>query len=124
MTKEKFKNIDFINGKKVFISIPITGREELARKQCKEITDILKSDFPDCELFNPFDVAPEKNMPDSYYMGKDIAQLMECDIVIPMPGWEKSKGCRVENCVADNYGIYKIPYLLIENVYKERKKQF
>ena len=48
-------------------------------------------------------------MPDSYYMGKDIEQLMNCNIMIQMNGWENSKGCRVENFVADTYNIEKIP---------------
>ena len=61
-----------------------------------------------CEVFSSFEVAPEKYMPDSYYMGKDIEQLMNCDIMIQMNGWENSKGCRVENFVADTYGIEKI----------------
>ena len=65
--------------------------------------------FPDCEIFSPFEVAPEKDMPDSYYMGRDIEQLMNCDIMIQMNGWENSKGCRVENFIADTYGIEKIP---------------
>lgn len=109
MLEEKFKNID-LNGKKVFISIPITGKENAAREQCANVTTLIKSTFPECRVFTPFEVAPEKNMPDSYYMGKDIAQLMECDIVIQMPEWEQSKGCRVENCVADNYGITKMSF--------------
>ena len=61
-----------------------------------------------CEVFSSFEVAPEKYMSDSYYMGKDIEQLMNCDIMIQMNGWENSKGCRVENFVADTYGIEKI----------------
>ena len=98
-----------LHNKKCFISIPITGVEEQARKQCKQVQEMFAKYFPDCEIFSPFEVAPDKNMPDSYYMGRDVEQLMNCDIIIQMNGWENSKGCRVENCVADTYGIEKIP---------------
>ena len=44
-------------------------------------------------------------MPDSYYMGKDVEQLLNCDVMIQMDGWEKSKGCTVEDCIAKTYSI-------------------
>lgn len=102
-----------LRNKKCFISIPITGREEFAREECKEAQELLSTYFPSCEFFSPFEVAPEKNMPDSYYMGKDVEQLMNCDIIIQMNGWENSKGCRVENFIADTYRIDKISYSTI-----------
>lgn len=98
-----------LHNKKCFISIPITGVEEQAREDCKKIQKLFSEYLTDCEVFSPFEVAPDKNMPDSYYMGRDIEQLMNCDIIIQMNGWENSKGCRVENFVADTYGIEKIP---------------
>lgn len=106
-----------LRNKKCFISIPITGREEFAREECKEAQELLSTYFPSCEFFSPFEVAPEKNMPDSYYMGKDVEQLMDCDIIIQMNGWENSKGCRVENFIADTYRIDKISYSTISKYF-------
>lgn len=97
-----------LHNKKCFISIPITGVEEQAKEDCKKIQKLFSEYLTDCEVFSPFEVAPDKNMPDSYYMGRDVEQLMNCDIMIQMNGWENSKGCRVENFIADTYGIEKI----------------
>lgn len=91
--------------KKAFISIPITGQEELARQRCEKIKKYINDNYPTCEVFTPFEVAPEKDMPDSYYMGKDVEQLLNCDIMIQMDGSENSKGCTVEDCIAKTYNI-------------------
>lgn len=107
-----------LKDKDVFLSIPITGKEEKARKTCDAIKKRFEKYFPTCTLYVPFDVAPDKDKPDSYYMGKDIEKLMECDIMIQMNDWEKSKGCTVENCVADVYGIPKIS---IDKLFIEEK---
>ena len=107
--KTDFPRMNKLDNKKAFISIPITGQEELAREKCQEIKKHINNNYPTCEVFSPFEVAPEKNMPDSYYMGKYVEQLMNCDIMIQMNGWENSKGCRVENFIADTYNIEKIP---------------
>lgn len=100
-----FPKEDKLSNKKVFISIPITGQEELARERCENIKKIINENYPTCDVFTPFEVAPEKDMPDSYYMGKDVEQLLNCDVMIQMDGWEKSKGCTVEDCIAKTYSI-------------------
>ena len=104
-----------LHNKKCFISISITGAEEQAKEDCEKIQTLFTEYLTDCEVFSPFEVAPEKNMSDSYYMGRNVEQLMNCDIIIQMNGWENSKLCRIENFIADTYNIEKIPieYLLI-----------
>ena len=79
------------------------------QQKSKKIQKIFSEYLTDCKVFTPFEVAPEKNQPDSYYMGRDVEQLMNCDIMIQMNGWENSKGCRVENFIADTYAIEKVP---------------
>lgn len=105
-----------LHNKKIFLSIPITGVEEQARERCKSIKELFSKHFKDCQLFTPFEIAPEKDMPTSYYMGKDVEQLLECDVMIQMDGWQNSKGCTVENCIAETYGIPKLPieYFVLE----------
>lgn len=109
MTKQLEDSYDLKN-KKCFISIPITGVEDKARNDIKNAISYLSKSFPTCIFISPFEVAPKKDMPDSYYMGKDVEKLMESDIIIQMPNWENSKGCRVENFIADTYNIAKISY--------------
>lgn len=110
---ETFLNFTRLEHKRVFISIPISGKEAEARETCAATVARLRECFPTCEFVTPFEVATEKDMPDSFYMGKDVAALMECDAMIQMPGWRDSKGCTVEDCVAR---VYRIRKYAIEDV--------
>ena len=56
------------------------------------------------EIITPFDVCPEPDKPYSYYMGKDIEALLECDAIYLCEGWQNSKGCMAEFEVARIYG--------------------
>lgn len=88
-----------------FISIPITGQEETARNICAETKRRLSEKYPHIHFVTPFEVNMKKDMPDSYYMGRDIEALMNCDAIISMEGWQKSKGCQVERFTANIYGL-------------------
>ena len=41
--------------------------------------------------------------PYSYYMGKDIEALLECDAILRCAGWSNSKGCALESQCAHIY---------------------
>lgn len=87
---------------KVYISIPITDHDY--EKQ-KALANKIKTQFEKVgdETITPFDVAPEKDKPYSYYMGRDIEALLECDAVYFCKGHENSKGCRLEFAAALTY---------------------
>lgn len=38
-------------------------------------------------------------------MRRDIAALMDCDTVATLPGWEQSKGARLEVLIAERLGM-------------------
>ena len=88
--------------KRIYISIPISGHdlEEVKAKARK--AKIWVSHWYDA--ITPFDVCPEPDKPYSYYMGKDIEALLECDAIYLCEGWQNSKGCMVEFEVARIYG--------------------
>lgn len=87
---------------KVYISIPISGHDYAKQKA---YANKIKTEFEEVgdEAITPFDVAPEKDKPYSYYMGRDIEALLECDAVYFCPGHEHSKGCRLEYSAALTY---------------------
>ena len=98
--------------KRIYISIPISGHdiEEVKAKAIDKIERLLWDVFelkkgrnrPD--IITPFDVCHEPDKPYSYYMGKDIEALLECDAIYLCEGWQNSKGCMAEFEVARIYG--------------------
>ena len=97
--------------KRIYISIPISGHdiEEVKGKAIDIIERLLWDVFelkkgrhrPD--VITPFDVCPEPDKSYSYYMGKDIEALLECDAIYLCEGWQNSKGCMAEFEVARIY---------------------
>ena len=95
---------------KIYISLPITGHDV---GQCKALADAVAQVIADRghTAITPFDVCPEEDKPYSYYMGKDIAALLECDAALFIGRWSQSKGCTLEHRCAEIYNI-KILYHL------------
>lgn len=100
--------------KKVYISLPITGRSlDDVRTQIDEVSKLLRAHgyVP----VSPLEIQPDLNAPYSELMGNDIKALLECDAVIFLDGWEKSKGCRLEHQAAN---IYHKPMFIKEFIYE------
>ena len=99
---------------KVYLSLPISGKptkermayaEQVKRKlECTYRCAWGYSKFGDkLNIITPFDICPEPDKPYSYYMGKDIEALLECDAIYLCEGWQDSKGCMAEFAVAKIY---------------------
>ena len=43
------------------------------------------------------------------WMQKTIAQLVTCDVIVLLPGWERSCGARIEFNLAIDLGIRVVP---------------
>lgn len=87
---------------KVYISLPISGHDiEQVKKRAEEVKLRIQNDR--VEVITPFDVCDEKDRPYSYYMGRDIEALIECDGIYVCNGWHSSKGCQAEVHVAVVY---------------------
>lgn len=89
--------------KKVYISIPISGKDIT---EVKLHLDIVKNGLVSelCEPVTPFDVSQDSNASYAEHMGRDIQALLECDAVFFCFGWQDSKGCQAEYEVAKIYG--------------------
>lgn len=84
--------------KSVYISIPISGYDLDERKAyAYNVKHLLASKLQnnavhrDMQLnyiMTPFDVCSEPDKPYSYYMGKDIEALLECDVIYLCEGWQ------------------------------------
>ena len=97
--------------KRIYISIPISGYDlEEDKEKARYISERLLWDVFELkkgchrpDVITPFDVCPEPDKPYSYYMGKDIEALLECDAIFLCEGWQNSKGCMAEFEVARIY---------------------
>lgn len=102
-TKKKTK----VKAQRVFISQPMRGRTneeilaereaiiEYAKKRYGDNLEIIDSFFEDA----PVDAKP------LWYLGKSLQLLSTADIAIFAMGWDKARGCRIENRCAIEYGI-------------------
>ena len=111
---------------RVYISLPITGYDEEERKEKAErlknmaMENIaaglikvrprnghaVKLTPENSEVVTPFDIVPDaRGKSYAEIMGKDLAVLLECDMICFAKGWHLSTGCRIEFAVADELGL-------------------
>jgi nucleoside 2-deoxyribosyltransferase len=89
--------------KRVYVAGPITGREGY-NQSAFELAEELLLDAG-YEAVNPHKHAPHKDREFSYYMAKLLKEVCLSDIVALLPGWEDSKGAKLEAYVAIECGI-------------------
>lgn len=92
--------------KRIYVSLPISGYDLAERKQYARLVEMrLVEEMPKpLQVITPFTVCPDSDKPYSYFMGKDIEALLECDTIYMCKGWQNSKGCMAEFEVAKIYG--------------------
>lgn len=92
--------------KTLFISQPMSGltNEEILKVR-QEATDFISNKYPDYAI----SVLPSyKEQPDNTYnavsavnlLGNAISIMAGANIIYFVPGWQKSRGCQIENEVA------------------------
>lgn len=91
---------------KIYISIPITGRD------IAEVAEVLEFYKGYITGFGHTPVSPldiDHTDPEDYpaVIGTDITALLASDAVIFLSGWHNSKGCRLEHAAATIYGKKK-----------------
>lgn len=103
---------------KIFVSLPITGREDSLQERFESAMDFIKEHYPDAEIEYQSNLkvlsseqrsCSEEEFP--YYMGKDIQSVLECDAILMCEGFQHSIGCLLEYRAAE---LFK-KQIIIEN---------
>lgn len=94
-----------LSGKRIYISGQISGRrKKVAKRQFDEMELLLCAEG--AKVINPLSLDyPWRRMQWIDYMEQDINALKECDAIVMLEGWHKSKGARIERTVAEILGI-------------------
>ncbi|WP_225784689.1 DUF4406 domain-containing protein [Xenophilus sp. Marseille-Q4582] len=64
------------------------------------------------EVENPAEINADPKAKWEDCMKADIARLVTCDAVLLLPGWEKSRGARLEAHIAQELGLQLVAYHL------------
>ena len=122
ISKQKFMMMT-MNKKKMYISLPIAFQEDTVYERNDAAKEYLRKKYKKYEWVSPIDsnhiddealgnhLAIERT---AFYMGRDIEQVILCDAILMCPGWENSKGCKVEKFTAETYGK-EVLYMKTEN---------
>lgn len=105
--------------KKVYLSGPITGMPNNNIQEFKKYEEKFKN--LNFEVINPHNLFSgdevellEKCLEEkkitfeeyhSHFMRRDIAEMMNCDFIAVLDGWEKSKGANIEVYIARNINM-------------------
>lgn len=89
--------------KTIYISGPMTGLPDLnfpafhaAAKRWRDLGH---------EVRNPAEINPDSSMSWEMCLRADVRALCDCDTIVLLPGWEKSKGAHLELHIAHRLGM-------------------
>ena len=93
----------------IYISGPMTGLPNLNMEAFNDAEDKLrKAGWSD--IRNPARLAVNEyeNLPRTLYLRSDLRQLLDCQAILLLRGWHKSRGARLEALIADEVGIRRV----------------
>lgn len=100
------KAIEERMNRKIYISFPITGRDETERRYyANSVITRLGETMPQFEVVNPLDNKLEYNVHWSKHMAEDIKMLLDCDAIYMCHDWQWSHGCKLEHEIATSCGM-------------------
>ena len=91
---------------RVYLAGPMSGIEALNFPAFHKAAASLRASGYD--VVNPAEINSDPNAGWNACMRADIAQLVTCDRIALLPGWEKSKGARLEKHIATELGMREI----------------
>ena len=115
--------------KKLFVSVPMKGREEkeirASIEKMKKIAEIYEGE--ELELIDSYieDNPPKDNNQAIWYLGESLKKLSQADVFITIEDSWLWNGCQTEREVAGRYGIktFLVPaHCVIDNYDDVRRK--
>ncbi|ARB27262.1 DUF4406 domain-containing protein [Pseudomonas tolaasii] len=88
--------------KRIYLSGPMTGLPDLNFAAFHAMTTNLRAGGH--TVTNPAEINPNGGTWNDC-MRRDIVALMDCETVATLPGWEHSKGARLEVLIAEHLGM-------------------
>lgn len=89
--------------RRIYVSGPMTGQPNLNFPAFHEAAAQLRA--AGYEVVNPAEINPDPAKPYGECMRSDIAAVCTCSGVATLPGWERSRGAKVETDVARAIGM-------------------
>ena len=92
---------------KLFISQPMRDKtnEEIERERQAAIQSVKGKYGDDVEVIDSFFKDAPHDAKPLWFLGKSLELLAGADVAFFCKGWEKYRGCRIENQCAIEYGI-------------------
>lgn len=91
---------------RVYLAGPMTGHKDLNFPAFHAAAANLRASG--YEVVNPAEINPDPNACWTACMREDIAQLVKCDRIALLPGWEKSRGALIEARIAADLSMPRI----------------
>ncbi len=117
--------------RRVYISGPITGLQNENISEFKKYEDKFKN--LNFEVVNPHSLFTKDEIDEinrkleykeitfeeyhSFFMRRDVKEMMDCDIIAVLNGWEKSKGANIEVYIARNLNIPVIDAVTLNELF-------
>ena len=88
---------------RIYVAGPMTGLPELNFPAFHAATATLRAQGH--EVVNPAEINPDVTMAWHACMRRDIAELVTCDAIHLLNGWQHSKGATLEHHIAERLGL-------------------
>ena len=92
-------------GYKVYIAGPMSGYEEFNFPAFNRAEELLQETYGYKHVINPAKLHPTTDLPWAEFLKQDLRELITCDAVFLLKGWEKSRGATLEAFVAYVLGL-------------------
>ena len=96
---------------KIYISLPISGREKIARNQAEKVANLIEE--AGHTPVNPFDIYAGENPNYFDHLCADLRAMMDCDAVYFDKGFYASCGCLIEENVVRTLVRHEKKYIRI-----------